>query len=553
MSNIELQKKDLIDISWWNMSPKVFEFVNETKWWVDTIKNRKNVLFSDLENLEKFSDFDWYVEHRQILLEKLNKFFEPELEGETDDFKHYFGKSSSWKFSLDLYSKNTIEKFNRLLVKKNLLLKELTLKTLENWNYNNYLSEEELHDLQIILKSKIFDNFDRIYFKLEENISKYKKNYEDENWKLNYEGELVYWWVWKDWFIPYKSLLKNIEEFDFSEIKQDYLREYFQKFQEIFLSWTTSYDKWLELAQLEMKSWEDIDSKIWIVGSMEDYDFAKVLIDPELEIFIKKPLKEYAEKSSELSFKYFWDKYKMVKTKYSNVDSFSSSWVVSFKQVLWKNFHNDSKITSEFWKYWYSIDSRMKENSHKINKIEKIFWRKLIISNDEFSNSSITHTWQHEFWHNLFKNDDNVEYTKSSLLEENKANLFSLLYTYDNIIDRELSSDEIQKNIEYLFWDEVRRFENLDSPDMYQYILSAKLQIQKMFDNEVISWGDDWFIKISTDEESFKNFYEDMKYILFIINDIYISSNIEVEEGMIKDIEENFEENLQKIVDLLRK
>ncbi len=507
-----------------------------------------------IEEFENVKDFDWFIEHRNKLIHILNSLFDHELVWETDDFIDFFNKWMSWKLDENIYTKEKINKFNNLLLNKNLLLKKITLITLENWIYDEFLSENEVCDYINILKSGIFDLFDKIYFKIKDSIDLFKNQFIDENWNNTYTWKLSYWWLTKDWIVGFnyfadKSDLEKFWQFDFSIIKQEALRKYLIKFQELFISWITNYDEWIKLADFEMDTWNDINSNIWIVWSMEEYWLTWILIDPELEFFIKKPTLEYANKASDLSLTYFNDSYNMEDTKYSNVEPLMSAWVVSFKRVLWKNFHNDKKIQDKYWMYWYSIESRLKWNSSVLKDSEKVLWKLQYLTSEKSWKHDVIHTWQHEFWHNLFKSDN----TAKSLLEENKANLFFYLFKYENIKTLELSDEEIILDIEFIITENIRRFKNLGDDSLFEYILSAKLQLQKLFDNNLISWNKDWLISIKPDEINMKKYLEDMKDFLYITKDIYKNNDKNKENMIINEINSSFEENLLKIKQLLSK
>ena len=551
MSNIELQKKDLIDISWWNMSPKVFEFVNETKWWVDTIKNRKNVLFSDLENLEKFSDFDWYVEHRQILLEKLNKFFEPELEGETDEYKFYFNNWMWSSLDIDKYSKPEIDKFNRLLIKKALLLKELTLEVLKNWNYSEFITEDEIEDFILILDLKITETYDRLHLKFDKNNNKYRKDYYDWN-NLTFTWDLTYGWVWEDGFVPYNqflntNFLEKIKKIDFNNLNSKFLKEYFIKYRDLLVSWDMNYDNWLELWKMEMQTWADKDSKIWIIWSMESYWLQKVTIDPEFEIFFKNPSEKLERLSSNLSEKYFGESYNMSDTKFANVEPFISSGTTSLKMILWKNFHNDLNLQEIFWVYLYVINSRMDKNEIQIKSFVNVFDWINTVSESELTKYKTEFVWQHEFWHNLFKGN----WYKSNL-EENKANLFSLLFKFDEYLNTDLNEKDLETLINNLLVSELRRFVNKEKK-FNEYVFSAKVQFNKMFDLWLIYWNESWKIAINYDKELFKKTLEEMKEFLFVTKEIYENKDKDREMKIITEIEDNFQETYLRILELFNK
>ena len=551
MSNIELQKKDLIDISWWNMSPKVFEFVNETKWWVDTIKNRKNVLFSDLENLEKFSDFDWYVEHRQILLEKLNKFFEPELEGETDEYKFYFNNWMWSSLDIDKYSKPELDKFNRLLIKKALLLKELTLEVLKNWNYSEFITEDEIEDFILILDLKITETYDRLHLKFDKNNNKYRKDYYDWN-NLTFTWDLTYGWVWEDGFVPYNqflntNFLEKIKKIDFNNLNSKFLKEYFIKYRDLLVSWDMNYDNWLELWKMEMQTWADKDSKIWIIWSMESYWLQKVTIDPEFEIFFKNPSEKLERLSSNLSEKYFGESYNMSDTKFANVEPFISSGTTSLKMILWKNFHNDLNLQEIFWVYLYVINSRMDKNEIQIKSFVNVFDWINTVSESELTKYKTEFVWQHEFWHNLFKGN----WYKSNL-EENKANLFSLLFKFDEYLNTDLNEKDLETLINNLLVSELRRFVNKEKK-FNEYVFSAKVQFNKMFDLWLIYWNESWKIAINYDKELFKKTLEEMKEFLFVTKEIYENKDKDREMQIITEIEDNFQESYLRILELFNK
>ncbi len=523
---------------------------NYTKKQVDNIF----IILWKIEEFENIENFDWFIEHRNKLIHILNSLFEHELVWETDDFIDFFNKWMSWKLDENIYTKEKINQFNNLLLKKNLFLKKMTLVTLRNWVYDEFLSEKEVSDYINILNSGILDLFDKIYFKLKDSINLFKNQFIDENWNNTYAWKLSYWWLTKDWIVGFNYFVDKIDlekfwEFDFSIIKEESLKKYLIKFQELFISWTINYDEWIKLADFEMETWNDINSNIWIVWSMEEYWLTWILIDPELEFFIKKPTLEYANRASDLSLTYFNDSYNMEDTKYSNVEPLMSGWVVSFKRVLWKNFHNDKKIQEDYWMYWYTIESRLKWNSSALKDSEKVLWRLKYLTSKNYWEHDVIHTWQHEFWHNLFKSDN----TSKSLLEENKANLFYYLFKYENSKVINLSDEEIILDVEFIITENIRRFKNLWDDSLFEYILSAKLQLQKLFDNNLIVWNKDWLILIKSDEINMKKYLEEMKNFLYITKEIYKNNDKNKEKMIINEINSSFEENLLKIKQLLSK
>ncbi len=555
-----MAKKNIED----NTSSEIFvnnsrnNWIISVKWEIKQKLEKIDSFYLKVINLEKIDGFEWFIKHRLDLIDILNDYFSWELVWEDDDFIEFFNKSMYWKLDEEKYFPKQIKKFNDLLLRKNLLLKKLIKITLESGVYDEFLNQEEISDFINILDSEVFHLFDKIFFKLQENIKKYKQNYLDKNWNLIYSWKLVYGGIWKNWFLSYKDFLskddlEKFSNFDFWILKQKYLRDYLKKFQEIFLSWTTDYDKWLELAEDEMQTWKNINWNIWIVWSMEDYGFTWVLIDPELEIFIKKPSIEYAKKASDLSQKFFWESYRMNETKYANVEPIMSSWVVSFKRVLWKNFHNDKSIQNKYWMYWYSIESRLKWSDWVLNDAKKVLWELKELDYLNYWKKDIEHTWQHEFGHNLFKSKNTFKYSEQSLLEEIKANLFNILFKYEKINKQNLDKEEIILEIEYILAENIRRFKNLNDSSLIKYILSAKLQIQKLFENEIVYWWDDWLIKINPSKNNLKLFYWDMKDFLYLTKEIYEKGDLEKEKIIIKEIEDKFDENLERIIKFLKK
>ena len=80
-----------------------------------------------------------------------------------------------------------------------------------------------------------------------------------------------------------------------------------------------------------------------------------------------------------------------------------------------------------------------------------------------------------------------------------------------------------------------------------QYVFSAKLQFNKMFELWLIYWNDSWKISINYNKEKFKQFLESMKDFLFITKEIYENEDKDREMQIIQEIEDNFQDNYSKI------
>jgi hypothetical protein len=99
-----------------------------------------------------------------------------------------------------------------------------------------------------------------------------------------------------------KEYLANIENSDF--------RKYFYKNLSKFLSsGIKSFDDWLKAEHFAINTWEDSNSKLSLNTPIETYQKENVLVDLELEVFLKEEANEDKESATNLSKKYFGEDY----------------------------------------------------------------------------------------------------------------------------------------------------------------------------------------------------------------------------------------------------
>jgi hypothetical protein len=138
-------------------------------------------------------------------------------------------------------------------------------------------------------------------------------------------------------------------------------------------------------------------------------------------------------------------------------------------------------------------------------------------------------------------------------LEETKATMFYFLKVFDEYSSEEYSLEKIDNTIKFLLFDSIRQFFRLKNPEHEQYGILLKIVIHNLFEFNLINWKEDQLC-ISSDKNNFYEYISNMKDILYFIKDIYIEYNendIKKENKFIESIEDNFEENLEKILKLI--
>jgi len=89
-----------------------------------------------------------------------------------------------------------------------------------------------------------------------------------------------------------------------------YFRKYFYKNLSKFLSsGIKSFDDWLKAEHVAINTWEDSNSKLSLNTPIETYQKENVLVDLELEVFLKEEANEDKESATNLSKKYFGEDY----------------------------------------------------------------------------------------------------------------------------------------------------------------------------------------------------------------------------------------------------
>lgn len=488
--------------------------LNFLDWKTDRIlklnDNIKNFLLenNNLNSIEDFTNFKLRIN------QELVEYFSEELKWETENFCDSFFYSDKNYLNDDDIKKN--EKLLSLILEKNRIYNFYILSAILSWNLDSILGKAEKNDLINFIESGIIDYINQLYIKQTYEFEK------DINKSINKENiwnnDLIFWTLKDGKIVSYKDFLslKDINEDKIKELTDWNLWKYLKNFYNFLNIWETSYDKFVEIEKYSLESWDDDKSKLAFCVPIETYLVENVLVDLELELFLKNEANEYKKNSIELSNKIYWDDFNMGSIRFFISEPILSSGIVSFKNILWKAFPNDVLLEKEYWAYIYSIVSRswidvvIKSKEY----LDKILFDKNI-NKENVASTYIEHVAYHEYWHSLFK-----ESKQKSLLEETKASLFYLLYLLDEFNKYEFSESKMKDVIDFsvleIIWKTLRK----DKPWYIQYFITEKINLSNLLDSGLIYFENN-LIKYDINKENFLKFLELSKEVLSFIKDTY--------------------------------
>lgn len=507
----------------------------------DLILNFSDISILDfLNSINSPSNMDDFIEFKKLLNKKICDIFSSFFVDENKNFKMTFEFSD---LNFFIWTPEKKEYMRKLLVKKHEIFSLIFLESIKEWKLDKIFSDDEKNTLSWLIESKIFKYFNELLIswqKSEEYFHEWKNKKDIKLSNLSYSW-LVNWELtsYKDilspGFVNWDKLWEvKIKEFD------KYFNEYFIKF---INSWIVPFKKWLEAEHFSIDSWENKNSNLCFSVPIETYQRANVLVDLELEVFIKNEDNEYKNIASSLSKNYFDNDFDISNIKFFIVEPILSSWVVITKWILWKSFPNNPKITKERGTFIYSIKSRLwEELLLKSKSLYEKFWIK-DIDEKMFAQNSIEHVAFHEYWHSLF-----IKWNRQTELEETKASLFYDLYLYEKNKEKHFNQKEIEELLKFFFIEILRKIKNLWNSWLKQYIIREKIILNLLLKNDLLFWNIDWTIWFDPDSKRLTKFLEELKDLLFKIKNIYSDENWKDEEfKILNELEESIKEEVLNI------
>lgn len=490
-----------------------------------SLVNNINIFLSTLESPKNLDDF---INFKNEINKNIDSLFSTELKEKNDNFKLAFSFYDTNIFIWDDSKKSELEK---LIIKKHEIYTLYLYKAIQNWLLSILLNESDLNTIMSLIDSKVFNYFNQLQLLFNANLNKWaNKDYEHPS-----DKGLIYWGL-VDWkIVAYKEILtpKNIKAKFIENIEDENLKKYFISFIKYLEDWEISFDKWLEIENYSIDSWENTNSNLSLNTPIEDYNKPNILVDLELELFLSNPDNENKDIATSLSNKYFWEDYNIWDIKFYVSESILSSWWVAFKNVLWKSFPNDKKLTDKRWTFIYSINSRLWEKNLKkcVNYIKSLWLTN--IDSKSFTSLAMTEVAFHEYWHSLF-----IKWNSSSLLEETKASLFYFLHLYNNNLESQYDETFIRNFLIFSIIEITKKIKNKDVPDYLQYVIREKLVLEWLLKYNLIFWDKNWNIWLNSNIENFNKFLVYQKDLLLKIQDIYSDINWkETEKMLLSDLE----------------
>ena len=519
--------RDFLSYKW--IDSKILDVDFRLEWVIDETKKLLSLL-NNIEaliwNLDIPKNLNDFVEFRKNIFFDIDLLFSNELEWETDNFKLAFWGSDVNFLLWDELKKIQLEE---LILKKQKIYNLYLLEALKSWTLDELFSVPERNTIRSLIESRIFDYFNELLLVWQDDL------YEWKNWEYVHPENtgLVYWWM-KNWkIVPYREKLDpNISYSNFLNTSDENIKAYLVSVWLLISSWEMDYDKWLEIENLAINTWESETSKLALNTPIETYEKENVLVDPELELFIRDADDNTRDTASNLSNKYFWQDYDIWAIKFSIVEPILSAWVVWFKNVLWKSFPNSPKLTEERGTFIYSIKSKLGDIWKSQVFIDSLWLTD--INEDEFKKMSIEHVAIHEYGHSLF-----IKWNKNTVLEETKASLFYLLKINDDNCESEFDENYIEDFVKFSLIEIARKVKNKDVPAYKQYVIREKFILESLLVNWLVHFDNAWKATINPNKESFINYLEDQKKLLFTIQEIYFDSieGKEKEEILLNDLE----------------
>ncbi len=518
-----------------------YEGLDETLSWLtlrlESVEDKVDGVLSLITNIEslvskldKPRSFDEFIDFRESINHDLDTLFSSELSKEGTNFRLSF---SSWDVNFLIWDKEKKYQLESLLIKKQKIYYLYLLEAIETWVLDEIFNDSERNTIKILIKSRIFEYFNELFLLWKEWLYEWKNSeYEHP------EGMGLFNWWLVDWaLVSYKDILEASYISDcFHEIEDSNLRKYLNNLYSFLVSWETDYEKWSEIEESAIDTWEDDSTKLALNTPIETYQRKNVLVDIELELFLRESDNENKRIATDLSEKYFWDDYDIWEIKFSKVEPILSAWVVWFKSVLWKSFPNHPDLTEKRWTFIYAINSRLWEKTlNKAKWFIDALWLEDVDAKS-FANLSYEEVAFHEYGHSLF-----IKWNDNSLLEETKASLFYFLKLYDENQNNLFDEEFIRNFLNFAIVEITRKVKNKDVPEYLQYVIREKLVYQSLKKAWLIYWDKDWDIAFNVDKKAFSNFLNEQKELLFEVQSIYFDDINwkQREQNILKDLDEN--------------
>ncbi len=489
-----------------------------------------------LESLDEVGDFSEFITFKRKLNDKIMEFFVQQTENRSDEFQKALHQWNIDILSEDDPQKETVKK---LLYQKNRIYNQLLHSALQKGIFNKLLTTKQIRDIQNLISSWILEYFDELFLNFEETA---KQNI--HSWNLPAEPEQLNFGGVQNWeYVPYKYLVENsnINMEIIEQIDDDNLRSYLVWIVDLLNNWIMSYDDWLEQEEKTMQWWKEKKNPLWVIAPIESYVLAKRCIQPELAFFLKDTSLDTDNTSfQQLSKKFFGEEYKMEDVILEFVEPVLEWWDSTFSGFIWKAFPNNSNIAQ---KYWNMIIIKLDSMNCVLDNAQKamysFFGKEFEFDRETLREELIKEVTYHEFWHSLF-----IKWHSKSLMEELKATLFYFLKLYDENQVEVYNDDEIKKIVEFAVMDSIRNIQRMDNPTFQKYLISTKVILFYLFENNILEWWDDDRLTINTDSNLFLNFLGNLKKELDYIKYLY-----ELDDQTREQEENNHLQNLQNKID----
>ncbi|MDD5213167.1 MAG: hypothetical protein PHG82_01970 [Candidatus Gracilibacteria bacterium] len=506
------------------------------------IENFKNKISSLLEidelNQIQINSFGNFVNFQILLNSKISSFFAEEIKGESTEFKNIVNQSTTSNTFKGFKTEDSTEKErlqNILLRKKEIYLAYL-LDLLEGNKLEKILNKEDIETLKIIIKSGFLQIIDELFLNNpNKKIARYEKPEKQVYGFLTLNLDEISFAKAK--FKKFKKLRK-----DLSEIPNENIRKYLINFFNLSISGNTNYADFIALEKEALNTW-DKESNLGFMHPLEDYELAGYT---DLEFsFILKDTSEGVnnpEFYSDLFTKYFASDYSAKKISVFNVEKFFSNGNASFMSVQGQAFPNDIDSKKEFGNKITVYNSNIRKSIGEIYPLtRKVVCNLELLDEEKLTEYDCDFTIAHEFAHSLFRNGYKSEF------EEAKASYGYILKLYDKYQTQEISDEEFKYIITNLLLEIVKQAKRDGISSYRKYILYAKMALASLVNLGVLEFNNNE-ISINYDKNKFKDFLESGLDTLNLLKKIYENNEKEVEEKLIKIIEENIKEKYQIIL-----
>lgn len=527
------------------MQPKENELLdNTTSIFKDQISLFIQNITSFSSNIDAAKDFADFERIKKEIKDFLVSIFEEMMKWKSSDFITWFEQSNISKY----HTEHELQKIDlmKLIAMKNRFYLETLREIVSNWKLDSILKHKDSEDIVNIIESWVFSFLDDVF------IEWYKNVYNGENEWITSE-ELVYWWVKGGRIVDLATLAENeiiIDDEKLRKINNEHIRKYLLTFSKFIKDWTTDYKSWVDAEVLEVKSWQNRDDILWIVGPMEDYISPGLLVEPELMLLMKNLNKKINfEDFYGLSEEYYGNRYWMDNMTLDFVETLLQTWDCSFGGFIGKAFPNDVELSNKEWNCIIIKDTNMKQVVDNAKKwLLVLFWEDFIIDDEKLYNELIKQVAYHEFGHSLF-----IKWNFKSLLEEAKATLFYYLKVFHENTIESYSEEDIRRVIEFTVMDSIRNLERINESASKKYVILTKMNLSHLFANWLLQWEGDK-LAIDSSKEKFEEFILAMRKALE-----YIKENYKLDDESLKkeearyliELEENIKENVWKMVSKL--